>query len=89
MAWDKRKYVVQSDNETRHSPRQKRARPPVSDDATKFFTSIIDIPDFVGQVDGEIFICATDTGMDIIIKDDPPMVQDAGEAITPIVEIID
>ncbi|KAL6332909.1 hypothetical protein AAG906_019914 [Vitis piasezkii] len=43
----------------------------------------------VGQVDGEIFICATDTGMDIIIWDDPPMVQDLGEAITPIVEITD
>ncbi|RVW46390.1 hypothetical protein CK203_081771 [Vitis vinifera] len=30
----------------------------------------------VGQVDGEIFIRATDTGMDIIIRDDPPMVRD-------------
>ncbi|RVW99478.1 hypothetical protein CK203_038497 [Vitis vinifera] len=28
-------------------------------------------------------------GMDIIIKDDPPMVQDANEVVTPIVEIID
>ena len=27
MAGDKRKVVVQSDNKTRHSPRQKRARP--------------------------------------------------------------
>ncbi|RVW68830.1 hypothetical protein CK203_061582 [Vitis vinifera] len=27
MAHDKRKVVVQSDNETRHSPRQKHARP--------------------------------------------------------------
>ena len=27
-----------------------------------------------GQVDGEIFIRATDTGMDIIIRGDPPMV---------------
>ena len=27
MAWDKRKVVVQCDNETRHSPRQKCARP--------------------------------------------------------------
>ena len=43
----------------------------------------------VRQVDGEIFIRATDTGMDIIIWDDPPMVQDLGEAITPIVEITD
>ncbi|KAL6325931.1 hypothetical protein AAG906_038422 [Vitis piasezkii] len=34
-----------------------------------------------GQVDGEIFIRATDTGMDIIIRDDPPMVQDVGEAL--------
>ena len=42
-----------------------------------------------GQVDGEIFIRATDTGMDIIIRDDPPMVRDLGEAITPIVEITD
>ena len=42
-----------------------------------------------GQVDGEIFIRATDTSMDIIIRDDPPMVRDLGEAITPIVEITD
>ena len=42
-----------------------------------------------GQVDGEIFIRATTTGMDIIIWDDPRMVRDLGEAITPIVEIID
>ena len=42
-----------------------------------------------GQVDGEIFIRATDTGMDIIIQDDPPMVWDLGAAITPIVEITD
>ncbi|KAL6345783.1 hypothetical protein AAG906_017535 [Vitis piasezkii] len=41
------------------------------------------------QVDGEIFIHATDTGVDIIIRDDPPMVQDVGEAFTPIVEITD
>ncbi|RVW89454.1 hypothetical protein CK203_046823 [Vitis vinifera] len=40
-----------------------------------------------GQVDGEIFIRATATGMDIIIWDDPPMVRDLSEAITPIVEI--
>ncbi|KAJ9694003.1 hypothetical protein PVL29_009801 [Vitis rotundifolia] len=39
------------------------------------------------QVDGGIFIRATDTGVDIVIQDDPPMVQDAGEAVTPIVEI--
>ncbi|KAL6340507.1 hypothetical protein AAG906_006172 [Vitis piasezkii] len=42
-----------------------------------------------GQVDGEIFIRAIDPGMDIIIWDDPPMVRDLGEAITPIVEITD
>ncbi|KAL6313186.1 hypothetical protein AAG906_016775 [Vitis piasezkii] len=41
-----------------------------------------------GQVDGEIFIRASDTGIDII-QDDPPMVQDVGEAVTPIVEITD
>ena len=40
-----------------------------------------------GQVDDEIFIHATDIGMDIITRDDPPMVQDVGEVITPIVEI--
>ena len=57
------------------------------DVAAKIFTSTIDIPDSEGQVDGEIFICATDTGVDIIIRDDPPMVQDVGEVITPIVEI--
>ena len=58
-----------------------------SDAATKIFTSTIDIPDSTGQVDGEIFIHTTDTGVDIIIKDDPPMVQVGGEAVTPIVEI--
>ncbi|RVW25630.1 hypothetical protein CK203_104947 [Vitis vinifera] len=42
-----------------------------------------------GQVDGEIFICATDTGVDIIIRDDPPMVQDVGKVITLIMEITD
>ena len=56
---------------------------------TKICTSTIHIPDATGQVDGEIFIRATETGVDIIIKDDPPMVQDAGEAVTPIVEITD
>ncbi|KAJ9678166.1 hypothetical protein PVL29_022909 [Vitis rotundifolia] len=59
----------------------------LGDAATKIFTSTIDIPDFVGQVDDEIFIHAPDTGVDIIIRGDPPMVQDAREAITPIVEI--
>ncbi|KAJ9672610.1 hypothetical protein PVL29_026007 [Vitis rotundifolia] len=58
-----------------------------SDAATKIFTSTIDIPDSTRQVDGEIFIHATDTSVDIIIRDDPPMVQVAGEAVTPIVEI--
>ena len=53
----------------------------------KIRTSTIDIPGSTRQVDGEIFIRATDTCMDIIIKDDPPMVQDVGEVITPIVEI--
>ena len=57
--------------------------------AAKICTSIIDIPDSAGQVDGEIFIRATDTGVDIIIKDDPLMVQDAREVVTPIVEITD
>ncbi|RVW62725.1 hypothetical protein CK203_060338 [Vitis vinifera] len=38
-------------------------------------------------VDDVIFIHTTDSGVDIIIKDDPPMVQVGGEAITPIVEI--
>ena len=42
------------------------------DSATKIFTSTIDIPNSVGQVDGEIFISATDTSVDIIIRDDPP-----------------
>ena len=57
--------------------------------AAKICTSIINIPDSARQVDGEIFIRATDTGVDIIIKDDPLMVQDAGEVVTPIVEITD
>ena len=61
----------------------------LGDVAAKIFTQTIDIPDFARQVDGEIFIRATNTGMDIIIKDDPPMVQDANEVVTPIVEIID
>ncbi|KAJ9691328.1 hypothetical protein PVL29_013488 [Vitis rotundifolia] len=43
----------------------------------------------LGQVDGDIFIHATDTGVEIIIRDDPPMVQDVCEAVTPIVEITD
>nr|CAN60241.1 hypothetical protein VITISV_018141 [Vitis vinifera] len=59
------------------------------DVAAKIFTSTIDIPDSEGQVDGEIFICATDTGVDIIIRDDPPMVQDVGKVITLIMEITD
>ena len=42
--------------------------------AAKICTSTIDIPDSAGQVDVEIFIRATDTGVDIIIRDDPPMV---------------
>ncbi|KAJ9707464.1 hypothetical protein PVL29_002479 [Vitis rotundifolia] len=41
----------------------------------------------IAHVDGEIFIRGTNTGVDIIIRDDPPMVQDVGEAVTPIVEI--
>ena len=49
----------------------------LGDVATKIFTSTIDIPDFARQVNGEIFICATNTGVDIIIRDDPPMVQNA------------
>ena len=53
----------------------------------KIRTSTIDIPGSTRQVDGEIFIHTTDTGVDIIIKDDPPMVQVVGEAVTPIVEI--
>ena len=57
--------------------------------AAKICTSTIDIPDSAGQVDVEIFIRATDTGVDIITRDDPPMVQDVGEVITPIVEITD
>ena len=59
------------------------------DVAAKIFTSTIDIPDSEGQVDGEIFICATDTGVDIIIRDDPPMIQDVGKVITLIMEITD
>ncbi|RVW99109.1 hypothetical protein CK203_019066 [Vitis vinifera] len=50
---------------------------------------ILQTSGIAGQVDGEIFIRATDTGMDIIIQDDPPMVWDLGAAITPIVEITD
>ena len=42
------------------------------DAVAKIFTSTIDILDFTGQVDGEISICATDTGVNIIIRDDPP-----------------
>ncbi|KAJ9693879.1 hypothetical protein PVL29_009715 [Vitis rotundifolia] len=61
----------------------------LGDVIAKIFTSTIDIPNSIGQVNGEIFICATDTNVYIIIKDDPPMVQDGGEAITPIVEITD
>ena len=57
------------------------------DAATKIFTSTIDIPDSTGQVDGEIFIHASDTSVDIIIRDDPFMVQVVGKAVTPIVEI--
>ena len=49
--------------------------------------STIDIPDAAGQVDGEIFIQAIDTSVDIIISDDPPMMQDGGKAVTPILEI--
>ncbi|KAL6315160.1 hypothetical protein AAG906_037392 [Vitis piasezkii] len=58
-----------------------------SDVAAKIFTSTIDIPNSTGQVDGEIFIHATDTSVDIIIRDDPSMVQVVGKAVTPIVEI--
>ena len=57
------------------------------DATTKIFTLIIDIPYSTGQVDGEIFIHATDTSVDIIIRDDPFMVQVVGKAVTPIVEI--
>ena len=57
------------------------------DATTKIFTLTIDIPDSAGQVDGEIFIHATDTSVDIIIRDDPPIVQVVGEAVTPIIEI--
>ncbi|KAJ9697429.1 hypothetical protein PVL29_009308 [Vitis rotundifolia] len=57
--------------------------------ATKICALIIDIPNSAGQVDGEIFIRSIDTSVDIIIRDDPAMVQDAGEAITPIMEITD
>ncbi|KAJ9697334.1 hypothetical protein PVL29_009231 [Vitis rotundifolia] len=42
--------------------------------ATKICTSTIDIPDSAKQVDGEIFIRATNTSVDILIRDDPPMV---------------
>ena len=59
------------------------------DVVAKIFTSTIDISDFAGQVDGEIFIRAINTGVDIIITDDPPMIQDGGEAVAPILEIID
>ena len=41
------------------------------DATTKIFTSTIDIPYSAGQVDGEIFIHATDTSVDIIIRDAP------------------
>ena len=61
----------------------------LSDATTKIFTSTIDILDYVGQVDGEIFIRATDTGVDIIISDDHLIVQDGGEVVTPILEIHD
>ena len=50
---------------------------------------ILQTSGIAGQVDDEIFIHATDIGMDIITRDDPPMVQDVGEVITPIVEITD
>ena len=56
---------------------------------TKICTSTIHIPDATGQVDGEIFIHTTDTSVDIIIKDDPPMVQGASKGVTPIVDITD
>ena len=42
----------------------------LSDATTKIFTSTIDIPNSAGQVDGEIFIQAIDTGVDIIISED-------------------
>ena len=58
-----------------------------SDVVARIFTSIIDILDSARQVDGEIFIQAIDITVDIIISDDPPMVQDGGEAVTPILEI--
>ena len=57
------------------------------DAAAKIFNSTIDIPNSAGQVDGEIFIYAINTSVDIIIRDDPPMVQAAGEAVTPIMDI--
>ena len=44
------------------------------DAVTKIFTSTINILDSTGQVDGEIFIHATNTSVDIIIRDDPSMV---------------
>ncbi|KAJ9703055.1 hypothetical protein PVL29_004710 [Vitis rotundifolia] len=50
----------------------------LSDAATKIFTSTIDILDSTGQVDGEIFIQAINTGVD-----------DGGEVVTPILEIHD
>ena len=59
------------------------------DATTKIFTLIIDIPYSTGQVDGEIFIRVADTGVEIIISDDPPMMQNGGEAITSILEITD
>ena len=61
----------------------------LSDATTKIFTLTIDIPDSAGQVDGEIFIQATDTGVDIIISEDHLIVQDGGEVVTAILEIHD
>ena len=61
----------------------------LSDATTKIFTSTIDIPNSAGQVDGEIFIQAIDTGVDIIISEDHLIVQDGGEVVTAILEIHD
>ncbi|KAL6313448.1 hypothetical protein AAG906_004411 [Vitis piasezkii] len=54
-----------------------------SDAATKIFTSTIDIPDYVGQVDGEIFIHTIDTSATT------PILEDIDQVATSMLEEID